>query len=184
MQRRVAGVLRSKTRPIQGFHSVNPEHPRVLNQSLAAAAFSAPTSQPLADMGDTATIVVSSGLVLLALALLGVHWNSWRKADHGGLAEREREFYRRQFRRRILSSGMLGLAGLMMLSSQWVETSVGQALLWIIILLAMLAVLLLATADWWSTRMHFVREEVDTAVQIELLKAEIRKFEEGGGKEK
>ena len=129
------------------------------------------------DEGVWSTIVFAAALVLLALVLLGLHWTTWRQADHGGLSEREQDFHRRQFRRRILSSGMLGLMGLMMLGSLWIEAAWAQFLFWVGMLLGIGAVMLLALADWWSSRTHYGRDQVLQAAQIELLKAEIRKYQ-------
>jgi hypothetical protein len=127
--------------------------------------------------GAESTVVLAAALVLFALVMLGIHWNTWQRADHGGLSDRDRLYYSRQFRRRILSSGMLGLMGLLMLGGLWIEATWAQALFWVGMLLGILAVMLLALTDWWSSRAHFGRDEVFNAAQIELLKAEIRKYE-------
>src|SRR5262245_42339563 len=103
---------------------------------------------------------------------------AWRKADHGGLSQRDQEFARRQFRRRTGASGMLGAIGLTMLAIQWVEDDRIRLCLWLAILCAVLWLGVTALLDWWSSRTFYGREEVVNAVQMELLKKEIRKYQE------
>lgn len=124
------------------------------------------------------TVAFAASLVFLALGLLAWHWNTWRKADHGGLPEREQEFHRRQFRRRIQASGMLGVIGLLILGSLWIEETWAQAAFWLGVLFALLWVILLALTDWWASRTYYGRDQVLQAAQIEVLKAEIRKYEQ------
>jgi len=124
------------------------------------------------------TITFSVLLVGLSLVLLAIHWNTWRKSDHGGLAQREQKFYRQQFRRRIMSSGMLGVTGLVMLGSLWIEQAWALAMLWIGVMLALLWVVLMALLDWWSSSVHYGRDEVLNTVELEILKSEIRKYQE------
>ena len=127
---------------------------------------------------DWGTIVFGSLLVVMALVLLGIHWQSWQKIDHGGLSERERLFYRQQFRRRIQASGMLGVVGLLMIGTLWLETAWSELLAWLGIMLALLWTIGMALLDWWSTRTYFGRDEAITAAQIGMLKREIRKYAE------
>ena len=126
---------------------------------------------------DYGTIAFGASLVALSLLLLATHWNSWRKADHGGLSDRDQEFHRRQFRRRIQSSGMLGLIGLLMLGSLWLEETWAQAMLWVGLCFALLWVIGMALLDWWLSSTHYGRDQVLNTAEIEILKAEIRKFE-------
>ncbi len=124
---------------------------------------------------DRGTLIFAALLVALSLALLAMHWNTWRQADHGGLAERERDFFRRQFRRRIQASGMLGLIGLVMASSLWLNEIWQQALLWSGVLCALVWLVLIAILDGWSSRTFYGRDQAITAAQIERLKKELRK---------
>lgn len=131
---------------------------------------------------EWSTIVFAILLVVLSLVLLAIHWASWRKSDHGGLAEREQQFARRQFRRRTQASGMLGAIGLLMLTTQFVEERTMALALWLAILCAVLWLILMALIDWWATRAYYGRDEIVNAVQMELLKKEIRQFQEEQGK--
>ena len=77
---------------------------------------------------------------------------------------------------------MIGLIGLVMASTLWVEEIWSQALLWAGILFALLWVILMALVDGWSSRVFYGRDQAVTAAEIELLKNEVRKFEEEQGK--
>lgn len=131
---------------------------------------------------EWSTIVFAILLVVLSLVLLAVHWAAWRKTDHGGLAAREQQFAQRQFRRRTLASGMLGAIGMLMLTTQFVEERTMALALWLAILCAVMWLMLMAVIDWWATRSFYGRDEVVNSVQMELLKKEIRRFQEEQGK--
>jgi len=128
------------------------------------------------------TIVFAILLVVLSLVLLAIHWAAWRKSDHGGLSDREQQFARRQFRRRTQISGMLGAIGLLMLTTQWVEEKTMSLALWLAVLCAVAWLILMALIDWWATRTFYGRDEVLNTVQMEMLKQEIRRFQEEQGK--
>ena len=128
-------------------------------------------------MHDPVTLGFSACLVLLSLALLAWHWSAWRKIDHGGLAQRDQEFFRRQFRRRTLISGMVGVIGLMIACSLWIEETWAQATFWVGVLMALVWMVLLAMMDWWSSRTFYGRDQAVHAAAIEVLKAEVRKYE-------
>jgi hypothetical protein len=128
------------------------------------------------------TIVFAILLVVLSLVLLAIHWAAWRKSDHGGLSDREQQFARRQFRRRTQISGMLGAIGLLMLTTQWVEEKTMSLALWLAVLCAVAWLILMALIDWWATRAFYGRDEVLNTVQMEMLKQEIRRFQEEQGK--
>lgn len=127
------------------------------------------------------TIIFASLLVVLSLGFLAWHWVAWRKADHGGLSQRDQQFARRQFHRRTQASGMLGAIGLTMLASQWIEDPRVSLCLWLAILCAVLWLGVMAMLDWWSTRTFYGRDEIVNTVEMELLKKEIRKYQEEHG---
>lgn len=123
-------------------------------------------------------VVVGVSLLLASLVLLALHFAAWRRVDHGGLADREREFARRQFRRRLQISGMLGVVGLLMLTTLWAEETSMQLVLWLAMLFALLWVMLMAMIDFWASRSHFGRDQAVTAAEIEILKREIKRCQD------
>ena len=59
------------------------------------------------------SLLTSALLLLAALGLMYWHVLSWRRAELADLAAGELDFYRRQFRRRIQTSAMLGILAVM-----------------------------------------------------------------------
>ena len=67
------------------------------------------------------TVVLSITLLLVSAALVVMHVRAWRTVDHGGLGAAEREFHERRYRRRLQSSLMLGVIGLLVLGDLWLD---------------------------------------------------------------
>lgn len=122
------------------------------------------------------TLTISAALVLGSLVLLGWHVKSWREADHGGLAQRDYLFFRRQFRRRMQSSGMLGIIGLLIFGHLWVSDNTMLALYWTGVLGLLVWTVLLAASDLVASRLHYSSQVADHKTEHLLLKREIEKF--------
>src|SRR4051812_17595823 len=101
------------------------------------------------------TLVFSAVLVATSLILLAMHVKAWREADHGGLAERDYQFYRRQYRRRMQTSGMIGIIGLLILGHLWIGDNTTLAIYWAGVLGLLIWTVLLAAGDWAASRMHY-----------------------------
>lgn len=106
-----------------------------------------------------ATVVLALTLLFISLALAAMHVRAWRVADHGGLAAAEREFQERRYRRRLQTSLMLGVIGLLVLGDLWLDQIVkeawGRLLYWSGVGLLLLWLLLLAASDWLASRRHY-----------------------------
>jgi small-conductance mechanosensitive channel len=122
------------------------------------------------------TLVFAISLLAVAAALIAWHLLAWRKADHGGLTDEDYRFYRSQFRRRMQTSALLGVMGLLALGDLWITGTVARAALWSVMFLLLVWVLLLAAADWLASRLHFDKLLSASAVEHELLKREIEQF--------
>lgn len=122
------------------------------------------------------TLIFSGLLVAASLILLAMHVKTWREADHGGLAERDYEFYRRQYRRRMQTSGMLGIIGLLLLGHFWIRDTMMLALYWSGVLGLLIWTVLLALADWAASRLHYGPLVTDQQREHLLLQREIEKF--------
>jgi hypothetical protein len=101
---------------------------------------------------------------------------AWREADHGGLAEREYNFHRRQYRRRMQASGMLGIIGLLILGHLWIHDNTVLAIYWSGVIVLVFWSVLLALGDWASSRLHYGPLVADQQAEHLLLKREIEKF--------
>ena len=122
------------------------------------------------------TLLFSAALVLGSLTMLAWHIKSWREADHGGLSERDYDFYRRQCRRRMQTSGMLGIIGLLIFGHLWVRDNTMLALYWTGILGLLVWTVLLAVRDFAASRLHYGPQVADLRTEHLLLKREIERF--------
>ncbi|MEX0728527.1 MAG: hypothetical protein WEB58_20020 [Planctomycetaceae bacterium] len=106
------------------------------------------------------SLVVGAFVALLGGALLVSHQQSFaRRKLNGALEEFEHQFHVRQYRRRMQTSGMLVLIGVLIIGGDaivdWNAPNRALALSWVALLLLLsLWVMLLALGDWFSSRMH------------------------------
>jgi hypothetical protein len=137
-------------------------------------------------MNDLSFFVVSLLLLATSAALIVRHLRVWKRVRAEELDEQELDFCRRQFRRRMQSSAMIGVLG--------VAIAVGKLLFdvvksprflvcyWIGVLAILLWILLLAVADMVATSAHYSRERSDLAVGHAKLQIELRKARERAGR--
>jgi hypothetical protein len=114
-------------------------------------------------------------LVAVSLGLMCWHVVEWRRADHGGLTDRDLRFFRHQYRRRMQASAILGIVGLLALVD-YAAVGIGRIVLWSAILLLVLWAVLLALLDWLASRLHYDAQLSATAVEQALLMREIEKY--------
>ena len=110
-----------------------------------------------------ASLVFGTGLVLLGIWLIHWHRRTWiTHRDEMGVDDRQKRHYRRQFFRRLQVAILLILLGFLLPVGDWMmEHVVAQrkhvqwlTAFWIAVLFITLWIMLLATMDWLSTRMH------------------------------
>jgi hypothetical protein len=116
----------------------------------------------LADVRDDwlPAAAMGAGLVLLGGWFMTLHLKAWRlHAVDAGLDDRERQFYHRQFRRRMQASGIILVIGLMLpIGDSLIPWRRGDAsvatLYWLFVLALTCWVLLLAMGDLLANRAH------------------------------
>jgi hypothetical protein len=125
------------------------------------------------------TIVFAFFLCASAGVLVVWHIRAWRQARQTEMDARERDFCRRQFRRRMQTSAMLGVLG--------VAIGVGQRLLsggisqsaavlyWCGVVGLVLWLVLLAIADITATSFHYGREKNQYLADRARLQGEIQR---------
>ena len=132
--------------------------------------------------------LISALLLSAALGVMYWHVLSWRRAQLADLAAGELDFYRRQFRRRIQTSAMLGILAVMIflgvLFTWWINSHVFFIIYWAAALLLVIWVALLAGADIWATQYHFGQLRQKCLIEQAKLHAEIRRVQSvrGNGK--
>ena len=104
------------------------------------------------------TILLGLALLVFSGLLVWTHMRGWRAAVRGDLDERDRLFAWRQFRRRMQSSTMIGIAAVAIMAAPYV-TSIASPLLSLFYLLGLfllvLWIVLLAGVDAIATRRHY-----------------------------
>ncbi len=114
-------------------------------------------------------------LLVASAVMLGLHHRTWRHLQEQPLDAREHDFHRRQFRRRMQTSAMLGLLAVAVFIGHWMTSPPLAPLAWLIfwglVVLVVLWMGLLAMADLLVTRFHFRRLRDDYLAQQTRLKA-------------
>jgi hypothetical protein len=134
-----------------------------------------------------------AGLLLLCAAgLLVWHVRAWRAQRRRNLEPEEREFFRRQFRRRVQTSTLLAVVAASLPLGQWILQMAGELRdadwpkraisVWVVVVALLLAwVALLALADLWSSRLYFSRVRQRYWLEKTRLEAELRRIQGTGG---
>jgi hypothetical protein len=125
------------------------------------------------------------GLVLLVAAgwLTSSHLRTWRTVQQHReqLEPKEFDYRRRQFRRRMQTTAMLGLLGLGILAAQLVSVLPVRpqviVICWGVVMLLAVWLGLLAVADLVSTRYYFGRLKHDYFLEQVRLEAELRRLQ-------
>jgi hypothetical protein len=139
-------------------------------------------------MNDLSSFVVAFILVATSVGLVVRHVRVWKRLKEDDLDERELNFRRRQFRRRVQTSAMIGLLGVAIVVGQLLLKDVDKPLLkfhvyyWIGVLALLLWIILLAVADMVATSAYYSRERSDLAVGHAKLQIELRKARERAGR--
>ncbi len=133
-------------------------------------------------------MLISVLLLSAALGLMYWHVLSWRRSQAADLGPGELDFYRRQFRRRIQTSAMLGILAIGLSVGELLTGRISSQLFfivyWAAILLLVAWVALLAGADIWATKYHFGQLRQKCLIEQAKLQAEIRRVQamRGNGK--
>ena len=127
------------------------------------------------------SILVSAFLLVCAVGLMVSHRRSWQRFRRQGAEQDEFDYRRRQFRRRMQTSAMLGVLALALPVADWLTSRSDSPLLhlacWGVVLLLLGWLGLLALVDLLSTRFHFSRLRQSYLVEEAKLKAELRQIQ-------
>jgi peptidoglycan/LPS O-acetylase OafA/YrhL len=133
-------------------------------------------------MGIWSSVLVSLLLLLFAAGLMAMHVQSWRRLRRREPDPHEFDYRRRQLRRRMQTSGLLGLLAVAIFVGQWVtEPNLLGFLFWGGVLLVLAWVALLAIVDMLATKHHFARLRQTYLVEEAKLQAELRRIRATAG---
>jgi amino acid permease len=127
-------------------------------------------------------------MLLSAVALMASHVRTWRRVQQHDSTPDELDYHRRQYRRRMQTSALLGLLAVAIFVGQLVIVHVQPRLLllayWGAVLLLICWMALLAVADILATKHHFGRLRQTCIVEQAKLQAKIRRIRavRGNGK--
>jgi hypothetical protein len=137
-------------------------------------------------MNHLPTILFSLLLLLVAGVLMLVHWRRWKAFQREELPPAEHDYRRRQFRRRMQASGMIGIVGIALVFGDtfivWFNDWVVTVVFWAAVLLVTIWIALLAMVDIWATRAYIDRIYENDILEQTKLQAELfRKKQEAIG---
>ena len=129
-------------------------------------------------------------LAILSLGLLWRHRHFWQTIDLDKLESQEQTYFRRQYRRRVSTSAMIGIVGLAIIAAHWVISPVLVYVYLAGLMLAVCSILLMALLDFWSTRSFLYdmrrrhsRQRAELEAEVHRLR-KARETHEGNGHEK
>jgi MFS family permease len=136
-------------------------------------------------------VLVAVVLLLTAGAMMVSHVRAWRAFFRDeALDAEEFDYRRRQYRRRMQTSAMLGILGAAILIGYlltiWLRSPAFTVIFWIGVILLLFWTCLLALVDIWATKHHFNRQHDHCLVEQAKLRAEIQRMQafRGNGKDK
>jgi len=125
--------------------------------------------------------LVSLFLLLCATGLMLSHLRTWRRFRQQEPGSEERDYRRRQFRRRMQTSAMLGLMAIAIfvgeLLTRRIESPWFRLGFWGGVLLVVLWVALLAVVDIWATKHYYQRLRQSYLIEEAKLQAELRRLQ-------
>jgi hypothetical protein len=132
------------------------------------------------------TVITVSSLLLLAAGVMMLsHVRAWRAFQQEGLDPEEFDYRRRQFRRRMQTSAMLGLLAVSLPVgiglSIWLRSGWFALIFCAAAILLVCWVLLLALVDVWATKHHYGRLRHQCLVEKLKVEAEIRRVQAARG---
>lgn len=122
------------------------------------------------------TLIFAATLVLVAIALLLWHVYDWGHALKFSLAETELEYQRQRFRRRMLASSLVGLAGLLIGVAEWIVDPLFLICFWLTLIALLGWLVAVAAADWSATRRYYAQMRSEHMVEHAALVAEIERY--------
>ena len=130
---------------------------------------------------------VSLLFLLAAVWLMRSHTQAWRTFQQSGqdLEVNELDYRRRQYRRRMQTSGMLGVLAIALLAGCWVKSPPLSPLMFTIywggVILIVIWLGMLAVVDIISTKFYFGRVKRDYMIENARLEAQARRLQRAQG---
>lgn len=120
-------------------------------------------------------------LVVLSAALLGLHIRKWRRLDEVAEDDDQKHFHRRQLRRRLQASAMIGLLGIAIAAGMaipWQRWPLAFAFYWLLVILVTFWIALLALADMSHSRAYVNQLNREHRIKRAELEAQLARYRE------
>jgi hypothetical protein len=153
---------------------------------------------PLSTMKFLPSTLFSLLLLLVSGVLMFAHWRKWNAYRQQALPQMEHDYRRRQFRRRMQASGMIGIVGIALMVGAalflgreslipWIDDPVVILIFWAAVVLITVWTVLLALVDVWASQRYVNRilgEDLleQTKLHAELFRQRNAKFENQNAK--
>ena len=130
-------------------------------------------------MGIWFFVLISGLLLSAAAALMCWHVRAWRATRSRKLEPTEEDYHRRQYRRRMQTSAMLGVLAVALLTGQLLDPPPHIAI-WYLggMLFLVVWLVLLALLDITATKYHFGRLRHDYLIKQAQLRAELNRIQQ------
>ena len=132
-------------------------------------------------MNTWSSALVSSFLLLCAAGLMFSHVRTWRRFRELELEPEEFDYRRRQFRRRMQTSAMLGLLAIAIFVGEllvaWSDSVWFGMSFCVGMLIVVIWVGLLAAVDIFATKHHYNRLRQSYVIEQAKLQAELRRIQ-------
>lgn len=126
--------------------------------------------------------VLSAVLLIASVAWMVRHIQLWNRVRDTVLDARELDFRRRQFVRRMQTSGLMAVLAVAMFAGCWLTRPPLLVLFyWMMVVGLTVWLMLLAAADMLATRIHFARMEDECKVAESRLRSQLRQIRGDGG---
>src|SRR5688572_18159025 len=103
------------------------------------------------------TLFVAALLAAVAIGTYAWQAEAWKLQKRSELAPYESDFYRRRHRRRLQISGLLAIVAVAMAAGLLISDELVVGLYWLGVLLVLLWIILLASADAFAAHGFFAR---------------------------
>jgi len=132
------------------------------------------------------SIAFAALLFAVSALMITCHVVSWRRLERAGCDDGAREFFRRQYRRRMQASAMIGFVGIAIIGGIWVRDPIYTIAYWGCVAIVVLWMGLLAVADMLSTRSYYWRLRREQIAEHASLQADLKRIRsrEGNGRPK
>ena len=120
-------------------------------------------------------------LLICAAVLMGMHARTWRSVQEQEMDSAGRDYHRRQFRRRMQSSSMLGVLAVGIFIGQWISQVARPTIVFIFwsgVAFLVVWVAVLAVADILATKYYYGRLRHGFLIEQAKLQARLRRMQE------